>query len=197
MDSNIRTVCGNWDAGFVLDKHTRSSVYIGDDASGHPQFDTTRSEVGESLFQLKYKGDFSKVEPLAKEIVAKITPRFGNIGFIVPMPASNNRARQPVNEIAKALSGLLGVPTFDDILVKLPAADGNAAQLKDLVGKDAKVAALKDRFALQQRITNEGKWNVLLVDDLFDSGASMEVATAKLRAYSKVGQVYVAALTWK
>jgi hypoxanthine phosphoribosyltransferase len=85
---------------------------------------------------------------------------------------------------------------FDNILVT-KAAPAGAPQLKDLVGKDAKIAALNDRFAIDPVITNEGKWNVLLVDDLFDSGASMEAAVAKLREYDKVGQIYVAALTWK
>jgi hypothetical protein len=65
MENHIRKIIGNWDTGLVLDKHTRSSVFLGYDGLGHPQFDTTRSEVGEALYQLKYKGDFTKVEPLA------------------------------------------------------------------------------------------------------------------------------------
>jgi hypoxanthine phosphoribosyltransferase len=46
-------------------------------------------------------------------------------------------------------------------------------------------------------ITTDGRWNVLVVDDLFDSGASMDAACAVLRKYPKVGKIYVAALTWK
>ncbi|WP_456024069.1 hypothetical protein [Pseudomonas protegens] len=46
-------------------------------------------------------------------------------------------------------------------------------------------------------ITTDGCWNVLVVDDLFDSGASMDAACAVLRKYLKVGKIYVAALTWK
>jgi hypothetical protein len=141
METNLRTIAGNWDAGFVLDKHTRSSVYIGDDANGHPQFDTKRLEVGEALFQLKYRDDFTKAEPLAGEIATQLIPRFGPIGFIVPMPATNERTRQPVTEIARALSTRLNVPMFDNILVKLPAPAGQP-QLKDLVGKEAIQSAL-------------------------------------------------------
>ncbi len=196
METNLKAISGNWDAGFALDKHTRSSTYLGDDAYGHPQFDTKRSEVGEALFQLKYRDDFSKLEPLASEIVTHLVPRVGPIGFIVPMPATNERARQPATEIARSLSSRLNVPMFDNILIKLPAA-ADAPQLKDLVGKDAKIAALKGRFAINPCITNEGRWNVLLVDDLFDTGASMEAATTRLREYSKVDKIFVAALTWK
>lgn len=196
METNLRAIAGNWDAGFALDKHTLSSTYLGDDEFGHPRFDTKRSEVGEALYQLKYRGDFSKSEPLASEIATHLIPRFGPIGFIVPMPATNERARQPVTEVARALSSRLNVPIFENILVKLPAAAG-APQLKDIVGKDAKIAALTGRFAINPCITNDGHWNVLLVDDLFDTGASMEAATAKLREYSKINKVFVAALTWK
>jgi predicted amidophosphoribosyltransferase len=196
MKTNIKALTGNWDSGFALDKHTISSVYIGDDEYGHPKFDTTRSEAGEALYQLKYRNDFSKVEPLANEIVTSLVPRFESIGLVVPMPATNVRARQPVTEIAQAVSAKIDAPMIDNILVK-QAAPAGAPQLKDLVGKEAKAAALKDRFAVNQAITNEGHWNVLVVDDMFDSGASMEAATAKLREYGKIGKVFVAALTWK
>lgn len=196
MKNNIKPLSGNWDAGFVLDKHTISSVYLGDDEYGHPKFDTTRSDVGEALFQLKYRSDFSKVGALAEAIKDHLAPRLGPVGFIVPMPATNERPRQPVTEIARALSGKMSVPIFENILVK-KAPLPNAPQIKDIVGKDAKIAALKDRFDINPAISNDGKWNALLVDDLFDSGASMEAAVAKIREYDKVGKVYVAALTWK
>ena len=64
----------------LLDKHTLSSTYLGDDEFGHPRFDTKRSEVAEALYQVKYRGDFSKSEPLASEIATYLIPRFGRIG---------------------------------------------------------------------------------------------------------------------
>ncbi|TMJ17210.1 MAG: ComF family protein [Alphaproteobacteria bacterium] len=196
MKNSILQIFGNWDAGYALDKHKISSTYIGENEYGHPQFDTLRTEVGEALFRLKYRDDFSKAEPLAAEIEQHLVPKFGKIGFIVPMPASKQRPRQPVTEIAKALAQRLEVPIFENIVVKLPAPDG-APALKDLVGKQAKVDALSDRFAINDGITNDGKWNVLVVDDLYDTGASMEAACAKLRTYHKVDKIFVAALTWK
>ena len=87
MENNIKSISGNWDAGYVLDKHTRSSTFLGYDEHGHPQFDTKRSEVGEALYQLKYRSDFSKVEPLANEIASHLAPLIGPIGFgLHPVP---------------------------------------------------------------------------------------------------------------
>lgn len=192
MQVALRQVFGPWDAGWVLAKHTLHSTYLGDDEYGRPKFDTVRSEVGEATYQMKYRQDWTKVGPLAQALREHVVSRFDQVGFIVPMPASRARARQPVTEIAVELSRLIGVPVFTDLLVK------DAGQsLKDLHGKDEKMAALKDRMRVVDQITNQGRWNVLLLDDLFDSGASMEAATRSLRTYPKVQRVYVAALTWK
>lgn len=191
VNVTLKEIHGIWDAGWVLDKHVLSSSCIGHNEWGHPQFDTKRSEAGEASFQLKYRGGWHQVEPLAQALATHIFPKCSDVGFIVPMPASKTRQRQPVTEIAQALGRLVATPVFES-LVKAP---GGAA-LKDLQGKEAKLQALSDRITVVDHI-NEGRWNVLLVDDLFDSGASMEAASNALRGYRKVNKIYVAALTWK
>jgi predicted amidophosphoribosyltransferase len=196
MDTNIRPVSGNWDAGYVLDKHMRSSVYVGDNSSGHPQFENTRSQVGEALYQLKYRHDWSQVSPLAAAIATTVIPLLGPVELIVPMPASIVRQRQPVTEIVQELGKLLKVPVFDGIIVKSPAAAG-ARQLKDMGSREEKVTELASRFVIHDAIENHGCCNALLVDDLFDTGASMEAACATLRTYTKIKNIYAVALTWK
>jgi predicted amidophosphoribosyltransferase len=196
MNVNLKEICGNWDQGYVLDKHTLSSKYIGDNEHGHPQFETKRSAVGEALYQLKYRGDKTQATPLAAQVAKSIVPKFEKVGLIVPMPASNVRVWQPVNEVAKELGKLIKVPVFDNIIVKA-AADAGAKQLKDMVAKEEKEAALEGKFTVNDSIENSGKRNVLLLDDLFDTGASMEAVTAALRTYQKIGKIFVAALTWR
>jgi predicted amidophosphoribosyltransferase len=196
MKTNIKTIDGNWDDGIVLDKHVLSSAYTGDNEYGRPTFNTSRSEIGEALYQLKYRQDWSQVPLLGAEAANAAAARFGKIGFIVPMPPSNSRPRQPVFELADAVGASLEVPVFKDMLVRQTAGAG-APQLKDLGSKDEKIAALEGRFTLAETITNEGKWDALVVDDLFDSGASMEVACRVLRPYVKIQKLYVLALTWK
>ncbi|MNP85798.1 hypothetical protein D3C76_1856890 [compost metagenome] len=63
--------------------------------------------------------------------------------------------------------------------------------------KAEKVAAIGDGFSVNDVIINAGCWNALVVDDLFDSGASMEAACTALRKCQKVRSIYVVALTWK
>lgn len=196
MQVLVRKLEGSWDLGYALHKHTLSSTYIGDDEYGHARFDTTRSEPGEALFQLKYRGDWEQVKPLAAQIKTSLLPLFGKIGLIIPMPASTARARQPVNEIANELGRLTDTPVIDNIVVKAPAPQGSP-QLKNLHGREEKEAALQGRFSINPSITNEGCWNALLLDDLFDTGATMDAVCKALRAYKKINQIYAVAITWK
>ena len=104
MAVNLRKIEGNWDAGYALDKHIVSSVYTGDNEAGYPTFDTTRTAIGEAVFQLKYRQDWSKAGGLASAVAKSVVPLLGNIVLIVPMPASTPRSRQPVTEVALELA---------------------------------------------------------------------------------------------
>ncbi|MGP8251484.1 MAG: ComF family protein [Terracidiphilus sp.] len=193
MKVSLRQIRGPWDEGWVLDKHSVSSVYLGDDEQGHPQFNTTRTEVGEATFQLKYRNDWSKAKHLAQAIAENICPKLSQVGFIVPMPASSQRKRQPVTEVAKELGVLVKSPVYSNLLIRAK----NGKSLKDLNTKDEKIEAIGNSFGLNDEIPGNGQWNVLVIDDLFHTGASMETACKVLRTYPKVGKIYVAALTWR
>jgi predicted amidophosphoribosyltransferase len=149
----VKQIFGNWDLGYALDKHSISSTPIGENEQGHMQFETLRTEVGEATFQLKYRDKWDQVAPLAETIRDTLCSIFPGVGFVIPMPASNVRARQPVNEVAGHLAGLLDVPMFDKILVKTP----NGKSLKNLKEKGEKAAALEGTISLNRQITNEGK----------------------------------------
>jgi len=109
------------------------------------------------------------------------------------MPASTVRKRQPVTEVAQALGAIVKISVFTDLLRKAH----NGKKLKDLNTKEEKTEALGDSFSINNEISNDGKWNVLVIDDLFHTGATMEAACNALQTYSKVEKIYVAALTWR
>jgi predicted amidophosphoribosyltransferase len=66
-----------------------------------------------------------------------------------------------------------------------------------LNSKEEKIDAIGDSLSINDVIQGDGPWNVLVIDDLFHTGASMEAACKVLRAYSKVRRIYVAVLTWR
>lgn len=193
MQVNVKQICGKFDQGYALDKHTLYSNPIGENEQGHMQFDTKRTEAGEAVFQLKYRNDQGQVLALAQAVATNIVPQLPAFGLIVPMPASNPRMVQPVTSVAKALGTLLGKPVFENMLVKAPGGQS----LKNLHTREEKDAALANQITLNDTITNNGKWNMLLVDDLYHSGASIDAACQALRTYAKIANIYVATLTWR
>jgi predicted amidophosphoribosyltransferase len=193
MKTSVKQIFGNWDLGYSLDKHSISSVPNGTNAYGHMTFDTVRTEVGESVYKLKYRSDWEQVELLAAELAATVYPRFHDVGLVIPMVASTTRSRQPVDEVARALGKIVGRPCFENLMIKTP----NGKSLKDLNSKQEKIQALQGTLSLNEGITNNGTWNALLVDDLYHTGASLEAACATLRTYRKIAKIYVATLTWR
>ncbi len=56
MTTNPTEVQGAWTRGWTLDRHITSSVFPRLHEFGHARFDSTRSPIGEWLYQLKYRG---------------------------------------------------------------------------------------------------------------------------------------------
>ncbi len=192
MDVNIEQIYGVWTLGYSLDKQTTSSTPIGYNSSGYMQYDTIRPEAGEALFQLKYRSDYSQVQLIAQQMNESLGKFFSSCSLIIPMPASKIRTRQPVNEIARELALLMGIPCCENLLVKTNATPA----MKDIATREDKMLALIRAFAVND-VLPSGLHDVLLVDDLFDTGSSLEVATNALKSYSKIRNVYVATVTRK
>ncbi len=92
---------GNWAQGFALDFHSSSSEFMGHDEYGHPMFSTVRTEVGESLYRLKYSQDSAEVARLAATAAAFVKSWKCGAQLIVPVPASRRRKLAPVFLVGK------------------------------------------------------------------------------------------------
>jgi len=192
LEVNIKEIVGVWKLGYSLDKHTIRSIPIGHNEFGHMQFDTIRPEAGESLFQLKYRSDYSQVSLIAQQMIISFGSAFSSVDLVIPMPPSKQRTKQPVIEIAKEFARLKGVPCYENLLVKTT----ETSSMKDITTREAKVSALMGAFTVYD-VLNEGLNDVLVIDDLFDTGSSLEAATKSLRNYSKIRNIYVATVTRK
>lgn len=62
MRINPIKIFGVWKEGYALDKHVERSIFIESDIYGNPQYDTERTEVGECLYRLKYRYNYSNTE---------------------------------------------------------------------------------------------------------------------------------------
>jgi predicted amidophosphoribosyltransferase len=191
MKVNIMKITGDWSDGLVIDWHVAHSEFLGHNQFGHPEYNTVRTEVGEALFQLKYRSDLTQIDTLANTMADAIKLNFPTIDFIVPMPPSKQRAVQPLMLLAKKVAEFLKIPIFDNILLK----NGTTPQMKDIGTREEKIQALMGCFQINDTITNDGKWDVIIIDDLYSSGASLSAATMAMSTYDKVNNIYVAAFS--
>ncbi len=166
---------GPWTEGYVVERHhTVSSDFLGHDSFGNPQFDTQRSELGELVFRLKNRNDKSTVESIADTAVEFIKGWAPAIDLIVPIPPSRKRANQPVIEIANAIGARLQKPVSDRAVKKVK----ETPELKNVFDYGQRTKLLDGAFEANASVV-AGK-DILLVDDLYRSGATAMIVSRTL-----------------
>ena len=181
-------IMGQWIAGVALDIHTISSTYSGVNEYGHDVFDTVRSELGELLNRLKYRGDQSAAPEIIATAVKYLEPHSQKFDRIIPVPPSTIRAVQPVIILANGIGNALGVPVVDCI-----ATTREATQLKGIIDPDRRRELLDGLHEVDPIHTETG--NILLFDDLFRSGATMNAITDVLMRKGKAASVRAFTIT--
>jgi competence protein ComFC len=184
-----RKIYGSWKEGYVLDLHSTGSTCIGDNEFGHPQFDTHRTEIGELLFRLKYRADESAAKELVDAASDFIRSWGANPSIIIPVPPTRiYRRLQPVARLADGLGKRLKIPVAHDAIRKLK----QFAELKNVYDAEERRKLLEGAFEINAaRATGH---RVLLVDDLYRSGATMN-AIAQGLTRSGASAVFVFAFT--
>ena len=183
-----RRIIGKWSQGYALDYHTISSVFLGHNQYGHPEYDTKRSEVGALLYKLKYRSNQAAVEGLA-EAVERFTKEWNpGADIIVLVPPSTQRAVQPVFVLAEAISKRLEIP-----LANCVKATRTIRQLKNVYDLDARLKLLDGLHEVDESATRDKK--ILLFDDLYRSGATMNAVTTALYEKGKATEVFALTIT--
>ena len=78
---------GNWRTGLAFDVHTLSSTYLGQNEAGHERYETTRSEMGELVYQLKYRHDKATLPAIVK-LLDEIKG-IEEFTYLVPIPPTD------------------------------------------------------------------------------------------------------------
>ena len=148
-----RRILGKWREGFALDIHTLASIPIGHNEYGHMQFDTTRSELGELLYRLKFKNDETVIPEIADAAVAFVKEWNPGVEIMVPVPPSAHRALQPVLVLGNAISHKLDIPFVDCV-----SKTRDAPQLKNVYDLDERLRLLKGLHAVDASATGGRKF---------------------------------------
>lgn len=180
---------GPWQAGIVLDWHTVASQVIGQNEFGYPIFDNTRSEIGELLYHFKYRNDQNALHQIVRAAIEYLGDKVkGRIDVILPVPPSSP-TRTVTSQIAKGLADGLHVGFSRTALTK----SKNTNELKSVTDPEERRKALEDAYKADKQQL-EGK-SVLLVDDVYRSGATLSAATEVVTGQGKATIVYVLAIT--
>jgi predicted amidophosphoribosyltransferase len=151
--------------------------------------DYVRSAIGEMVYLYKYRGERRLARDLAARWIDLIAlhPEWPRADAIVPVPPSLQREFDPVTLLAQSLAEQLKVPALVAALVKTRTTRPQ----KDMTALAQKQANVAGAFALKTDV--RGK-RLILVDDLFDSGATLAEA-ARVLARGGAASVIVLTLT--
>ena len=182
-------IAGAWRQGYVLDYHTVSSRLLGYDGDGNPMFDTTRTELGELLYRLKYKRDLQVLDSLVETAVNFVKRWPISFNAVVAVPPTKVRQLQPVFELGDRLAKALEVPLLKDFVQSIK----KAKELKNAFDYQERLKLLENAYRVRDQSV-AGK-AVLLFDDLFRSGATLNAVTRVLYEQGQCSDVYALALT--
>ena len=180
--------------GYVLDYHFTCSPGLGSDpyVPENPQ----RTQLGEYIYNVKYKNIDNAlrikfindiINIMEGFIISNMRGWLTEIQCIVSAPASVKREKQPVSLISEGLASRLNLP-FHDILFK----SKTSPPMKNIEDFEERKALLKDVIKVKNSLSAK---NILIIDDIFDSGATLRRSIEVLLEQNIARKVFALVLT--
>jgi len=172
---------GPWLRGLALDMHSCDA-----------EDGTALTPAGQVLDRFKYAGERRLVRIIGKAMARMIggTPEYDGVQMVVHIPGARRRSGvEPSLDLAKALARELHLPCFPRFI----ARTRDMAPQKDITPWGEKERNVRGAFRVRRAEFTRGR-KVLVVDDVYDSGATLEEAYRALKE-AGVAEVVVATVT--
>ncbi|MFB3881869.1 MAG: ComF family protein [Armatimonadota bacterium] len=166
---------GPWSCGIALGMHA-------EEGEG-----SERSEIGALLVEFKYAGHRALARPLGEALGRAVSARQAEV--VVHIPSSRRHSFEPACELARSAARALRIRCLPHFI----AVTRKVRPQKDLVSLSEKKENVRGAFKVRRAELIRGR-RVLIVDDVYDSGATLEEAW---RAVKDAGaaEIVVAAVT--
>jgi len=176
--SRPKPIRGPWRVGFALDFNSK---FVG--------ARWERTELGELVYRFKYANEPAVAEKIAARLAEFIRAHNElRVNLIVPVPSTKkDRAYDPVPLLAHTLAKAINVTVNETVLVKARATE----MQKEMTNLAQKQSNVHGAFHVADTNAIRGK-RILLLDDFYDSGATLAEAT---RVLLSAGAAEVCVLT--
>jgi len=164
-----RALIGEFDVGYALANHTVIQ-------EGVRQY----TPLGQMVYEFKYQRRKSHIDALVAEMVKFLEEAddYQRIDLIVAVPCTlGDREYDPVGYLVTELSHRTGLPFGKEVLIKTRPTRPQ----KELVNITQKTVNVKGAFKVENHDKIRDK-NILLIDDLYDSGATLNECTRVLKS---------------
>ncbi len=185
---------GPWERGYSLDKQVLRSEFIGNNQYGYPMFDTTRTEIGDAMYQLKYQDNYEVLPNIietASDFLLKsylIDTKFDDITAV--LPSDYLRERQPVFQISNGIAKKINISFSTNYIIKVK----KTPQMKD-TPIEKREGILLDAFQIKNKEELKKKKAVLIIDDLYQTGTTVKVITNLLKKINRNLVVMILTIT--
>ena len=172
---------------YCLDNHTTQEI-IGQ-RGNVPIF--KRTGIGELLYNFKYCDDEAAGQQIvsALAVLAK-SMEFDRGDLIIPVPPTiKNRSNQPVLYLAKELARRIDVPMLEGL------SSYNKIEQKNTKSHETRRKELMKSVGLTTQCNVKGR-NVILMDDIYGTGLTIDVCSRKLEL-ANAGSVVALLVTKK
>ena len=178
---------GPWKYGVVLDKYSLKSVAVGQNEFGYPNFETEYTEVGGLLHAFKYKDEESAGKRLVPFACAFLE-QHKNMKFDTIIPIPSPTGKTVTARLANGIANRLNKEYCEDAITTR-----NRQSVKRLTAEQRKEILTNSLDVSRQKLSGK---NVLLLDDLFETGSTLEAATTAAQVRGGVGTVHVFAFAY-
>lgn len=147
-----------------------------------------------SMVQIKYKNKREYLDFYSREMVDRLGPKIRRMhaDALLPVPVhpARRRARgyNQAEELALRISAQMGIPVYKNLLIR----EKKTAPQKELTPGE-RLRNLEQAFAVKTDLIPEGLESVILVDDIYTTGSTIEACTRALHR-AGIPKVYFIAL---